>query len=157
MRNALLLLAITLFALVLRVVHLDSSPPGFFIDEASVGINAQGIATMGRDQFGTAWPALFKALGDWKHPLIVYGAAASVKLLGLSIFSVRLPAALFGCATVMLIALLARELWPDKRNRYTGPVAALVLALMPWHVQYSRMAFESITFGATMVLASWLF
>jgi len=157
MRNALLLLAITLLALVLRVVHLDSSPPGFFIDEASVGINAQGIATMGRDQFGTAWPALFKALGDWKHPLIVYGAAASVKLLGLSIFSVRLPAALFGCATVMLIALLARELWPDKRNRYTGPVAALVLALMPWHVQYSRMAFESITFGATMVLASWLF
>ena len=92
MRNALLLIAITLLALVLRVTHLESSPPGFFIDEASVGINAQGIATTGRDQFGTPWPALFKALGDWKHPLIVYGAAASVEVLGLSKFQVQIAA-----------------------------------------------------------------
>ena len=157
MRNWPVLLAITLLALALRVWHLDLAPPGFYIDEASVGINAQGIASTGRDQFGTAWPALFKALGDWKHPLIVYGAAATVKVLGLSVFSVRLAAALFGGATVLLIALLARELWPGARHTRVGVVAALVLAVMPWHVQYSRLAFESITLGATMVLASCLF
>jgi 4-amino-4-deoxy-L-arabinose transferase-like glycosyltransferase len=150
-----LLLAIAALALALRLAELDDLPPGFYRDECSVGANAWSVAVTGHDLFETEHPLLFRALEDWKHPLSVYGAVASVRALGPTKFAVRLPAAVFGTLAVWLVGLLAFELSNDPR---VAVAASLVLALTPWHIQFSRLAWggpEAFTFP--ILLALWLY
>jgi 4-amino-4-deoxy-L-arabinose transferase-like glycosyltransferase len=154
MARGFLLALIVAAALGLRLYHVDSLPPGLYLDEASIGVEAHALATTGRDSTGERFPVQFRALQDWKHPLYVYATAVAERALGPTVLAVRLPAAVFGALTVLLVALLASELSHDRR---AGLLAALVLALTPWHVHYSRMAWEAVTLGFTGVLALWLY
>jgi len=153
-RSVAALLAIAALAFALRFYRLTEVPPGLYLDEASIGVEAHSVLETGRDQTGTRFPVLFKALDDYKHPLYVYGTVATEAALGPTKLAVRLPAALFGTLTVFLIAFLAMELSKDAR---AGLAAALILAVTPWHIQYSRMAWEAVTLGLTTVLALWLY
>jgi 4-amino-4-deoxy-L-arabinose transferase-like glycosyltransferase len=147
---------IAVLALGLRVWKLDEVPPGFYIDESSVGANAWSMAVTGHDLYGTDHPVLFRCLNDWKHPLTVYGATASVRVLGPTRFAVRLEAAVFGALAVLCCGLFAFEL---AREEPTAIAAALVLAVTPWHVHMSRLAWggpEAFTFPILLALWLWL-
>lgn len=149
---AAVLVAIALAALGLRVFRLDDVPPGFFIDESAVGADAISLAATGHDIHGTPHPVLFRAIEDWKHPLTVYAAAASVRALGPTRFAVRLEAAVFGALAVLALGFLAFELTLDPR---VAVASALGLAVMPWHVHMSRLAWggpEAFTFPILVAL-----
>ncbi len=148
--RALALAACVTLAAAVRVHRLEEVPPGFYLDEAVCAVEGYSIATSGRDSWGNRFPVLFRGLGDWRHPLHIYSIALSEKVLGPTRFSVRLPEAVFGTLTVLLLALLVTELGGDAR---VGLVSALVLALTPWHIQQSRMAWEAVFLGFTAVLA----
>src|SRR3990172_10687005 len=75
-----------------------------------------------------------------------------VKLLGLDEFSVRLTAALFGIGTVIGIFFLGRALF----HPWVGLWSALFLALCPWHMHFSRIAFELISFPFLFVIGCTL-
>jgi 4-amino-4-deoxy-L-arabinose transferase-like glycosyltransferase len=154
-RSLVVLLGIVALAAALRGFRLDEVPPGFYLDEASVGVEAHSILTTGRDQTGTLLPRIVPALQDWKHPLYIYATVVSEAVLGPTRLAVRLPAAVFGTLTVLLVAFLAFELSRDQR---VAILAAFVLAITPWHVHYSRTALsEGITLPFTFVLALWLY
>ena len=65
--------------------------------------------------------------------------APAIAMFGLGEFAVRLPAALIGTATVYVLYLLGSAV----AGRGTGLLAALLLAISPWHVQISRYAERS--------------
>lgn len=137
------LAALLLLALVLRVWQLEDVPAGLYCDEAGNGYNAYALATAGIDENGTRWPLYVWSFGtSYKNPVFIYAAMLPVKLLGLSAFSVRLTAALFGVATVWAVFALGRALF----GPWVGFWAALFLALAPWHLHFSRIAFELIAF-----------
>ncbi len=144
---------VLLVALALRVWQLEDVPAGLYCDEAGNGYNAYALGTAGIDENGTAWPLYIWSFGtSYKNPVYIYAAIPAVKLLGLSAFSVRLPAALFGLATVLAAFLLARALF----GAWAGVWAALFLAISPWHLHFSRIAFELIAFPCLFTFAAWL-
>ncbi len=134
-----LLLAILVLSLVLRVYKIDSVPPSISWDEAAVGYNAWTIGSYGRDEYGKLFPAFFRSFADDKHPVHVYSTALFVKFLGLSEFSTRLPAAVFGVINVLLIFFLAKLMF---KSEYLGLIAALFLAISPDDIQFSRFNHE---------------
>lgn len=141
--------AVVLLALALRVWHLEDVPAGLYCDEAGNGYNAYALGTAGMDENGTAWPLYVWSFGtSYKNPLFIYGAILPVKLLGPSAFSVRLAAAVFGTVTVLGMFVLGRALF----GPWVGLWAALFLAVVPWHLHFSRIAFELIAFP---MLAVW--
>jgi len=75
--------------------------------------------------------------------------------MGPSNFSVRLPSALLGVASVYLIFLLAGRLYPNKK--YLGEITALVLTLSPWHLHYTRNATEQATLFFLVLLGIYLY
>src|SRR5262249_28168717 len=79
----------------------------------------------------------------------IYASTLPIALFGLSEFSVRLTAALFGVVAVLGIGLFGRIVF----GAAGGLIAALLLALVPWHVHFSRIAFELIAFPAIFLLA----
>jgi 4-amino-4-deoxy-L-arabinose transferase-like glycosyltransferase len=147
------LAAIVLLALCLRVWQLEDVPAGLYCDEAGNGYNAYALGTAGIDENGVRWPLYVWSFGtSYKNPLFIYGAILPVTLLGPSAFSVRLAAALFGSATVLAIFFLGRALF----GPWVGLWAALFLAVAPWHLHFSRVAFELIAFPLLMVWACTL-
>ena len=127
----------------LRFHNLGSHPPGLFCDEAASGYNAFAIAEAGISEEQEPWPILFWSFAAYKYPTYIYPAALGVKLFGLDEFTTRLPAAIYGTlsvATIFLIGWLCAGPW-------VGLFAAIFLTFMPWHVQFSRIAFSLISFG----------
>jgi len=138
----------------LRVVGLPNHPAGFTPDEASFGYDAYSLLKTGKDQWGNAMPLVLKSFGDGKMPLYAYLAMPSVALFGLNEFSVRLPNALLGSLVVLVTYFLVRE-W--RRNESEALLAALLLAISPWHIPMSRGAFEANLTTFLMPLGLLLF
>jgi len=140
MKNKQILL-ILILAAVLRLWGLGHIPPSPDWDEASLGWNAYSIMKTGKDEYGQFFPLILRSFDDYKPAIYAYLAIPSIKLFGLNTFAVRLPAALLGILAVYLVYLLTKELFPKLQ---TLPIiVSLLLAISPWHLQFSRVAFET--------------
>ena len=76
----------------------------------------------------------------YKNPVFLYSAMLPMAVLGPTEMAVRLTAALWGFATVLAMFFLGRALM----GPLVGLVAALLLAVCPWHLHFSRIGFELI-------------
>jgi len=145
----LILIGILLIASFLRLWRLSEVPVSLFGDELDVGYHALSILKTGKDYSGNPWPLHFQSLAEWRTPLYLYSVVPTVALFGISPLGVRLPAAVFGLLGVWAMYLLVRQL---TKNEALALVSAAVLTFSPWHIQYSRAAFE-----VTQLLAILLF
>src|SRR3989344_2471950 len=152
MKRILLLAAIFLLALALRTVNLGNHPPGLTWDEAGLGYNAYSILKTGRDEHGIFMPLIFKSFGDYKPGIYVYLTVPSIAVFGLTEFAVRFPSALFGALAVIGIYLFTNLLFPGKKIGY---LAALFLAVMPWHLHFSRGGWEVNVFASLLLFAAY--
>lgn len=139
-KKNLLLLLILLLGFLLRFISLDISPPGFNADEAALGYNAYSILKTGKDEWGESFPIVFKSFSDYKPGLYVYLTIPFVALFGLTELSVRLPSILLGSISIIIIYLLSKEIF---KSEVASLSSAFLLAISPWHIHYSRGAWES--------------
>ncbi|HPC82080.1 MAG TPA: glycosyltransferase family 39 protein [Thermoanaerobaculaceae bacterium] len=146
-----MLALVLVVAAAVRVVGIGELPAGLFCDEAALGYNAWAILHTGQDENGVRFPLFVWSFGGFKNPVFIYTAMLPVGLLGLSETSVRLTSALFGVLTVLALYLLGKELGGAR----LGLIAAGLLAVTPWHVHFSRIAFELISFPFLFVLGLW--
>lgn len=132
------LVGLTLLALALRVWDLASFPNNIYPDEIMTGqialssyINAPGP---GPSVFRTLWsgidlPALWFLL-----------VGASVKISGTTLAALRLPAALFGAATMLPFYALVRGIW----GRAAAIGGTAIFAFSASNIHYSRLALNNI-------------
>jgi 4-amino-4-deoxy-L-arabinose transferase-like glycosyltransferase len=140
---AALLAVVLAAALGLRVYRLTELPAGFFCDEAGNGFNTACLLYAGRDETGARLPLYVWSFDtSYKNPVFVYSTMLPMAVLGPSELAVRFSAALWGVATVLALFFLGRALM----GPLAGLMAALLLAVCPWHVHFSRIGFELITF-----------
>jgi len=125
-KNVLILGLILLFALVLRVYSLSSSPLWF--DETISSVAAKNIASKGLP--------IFDSGAFYSRALIFhYLQGIFVFLFGTSDFAVRFVSVLFGLGTILLAFFIGKEF-----NTKTGIIAALMTSVLFLEVLYSRQA-----------------
>ena len=141
----LLLGALAVAAILLRATALDLFPYIFDGDEGSQAMSAievlQGKLT---NPFATGWysvPVLFFFL-----------QAGSIQLFGDSVVGVRMVSALIGALAVCCTYVLARRLF----GRTTALLAATLLAVLHYHIHFSRLASVQILDTLFLVLALFL-
>jgi 4-amino-4-deoxy-L-arabinose transferase-like glycosyltransferase len=132
-RSSILLLVILIIATFFRLYHFSSTPPGLYPDEAIDGNNAIQ-ATQTRDY------KVFYTEDNGREGLYVNIAAFFIKEFGNKPWALRLPAALFGILTVLGLYFLGKELY----SKNIGLLAAFLLSVNFWHVNFSRIAFRAI-------------
>lgn len=88
---------------------------------------------------------MFTSIGD-NGPLYFLGLHAWIRLAGQSEFAIRFPSAVFGVLAVLATYQLGRELV----GRQAALIAALLLAVSPYHVWYSQ---EAKMYGVISFLA----
>lgn len=144
-----LILFILSLAVFLRGYKIDTLP-ALNPDEAALGYNAYSLILTGKDEHGASWPLHFKSFGDYKPGGYVYLAIPFVNFLGLTPLAVRLPNLILSTLTIFIVYKLILLLTLDTR---LSLLTALVLAINPWHIHFSRGAWESsaalffITYG----------
>lgn len=164
MKRRAIFLSIILLATFLRFYKLGVNPPALDWDEASLGYNAYSILITGKDEFGNLLPISIRSFEDYKPALYVYLSIPFIYLLGLSEIAIRLPSAIFGILTVLLTYFLVKKLLELKDPIKNYPnirkfplLVMLLLAISPWHIQFSRVAFEA-NLGLFLVVGGiWLF
>lgn len=143
---------IMIIAILARTYNLNGLPLGLYVDEASVGYNAFSIAEIGRDEHGNVFPLFFKAFGEYKNPVFIYFAAILIKLFGPSIYILRLTSSILGILTVFYTYKLS-NVYFDKR---VSLLAAFLLAISPWHLLFSRQAWDPSSLSLFLVLGLYL-
>lgn len=183
MKKHFLIIAILLLASVLRLYSLGSFPAGLNADEAAIGYNAWSLLQTGKDEHSVTWPLVFRSFDDYKPPVYFYLVLPFVKFLGLTVIAVRLPSALLGIASVFLVYLIIKLLFPPATKSDSPPqrsllegsparrllvglhpdsntlplLSAFLLAISPWHLQFSRGGWEVNAATFLILLGVWGF
>lgn len=153
-KNIFILGLIFLLFLLTRFVKIAEIPASLYWDEASIGYNAYSVATDFKDEWGEFLPFHFRAFGEFKLPVYIYSVALLVKLFGLNVLSVRLPAVLFSLGTLVFTYLLAKKI-SGKEN--IGLLSAFFLAVSPWLFIFSRTGYEATAGLMFFVLGVYFF
>lgn len=135
----LVLVLIVFFGSFLRLYKLGSNPPALFSDEVDAGYQALVFNDRQSDYYGNKFPFHFHSDSDWRTPFIIYSIAVSQKFFGVNEFSTRFPSAFYGIVSIIAFYFLVDIL---VKNKKTAVLAAFLLSVSPWHIHYSRCAFE---------------
>jgi 4-amino-4-deoxy-L-arabinose transferase-like glycosyltransferase len=147
-----ILALVALAAVVVHLIALESAPPGLYVDEASYGYNAYSILRTGRDEAGESFPLFFRAFGEYKGPVLVYGLVPLLAVLGPTPLAVRLGSAVFALAAAFLVAMVVRE---GTGRRGLARLAFVLAAFVPWVFTPGRVATESIVLPFAIAFAWW--
>lgn len=88
-------------AFLVRVLWLDLYPAGIQQDEAFAGWFAYTLGEYGIDNFGYGFPVYFTAWGSGMNALYSYLSIPFVKLLGLNVWAIRLPQAIWAFLSIL--------------------------------------------------------
>jgi len=141
-RNKLFLVTILVVAAFLRLWQLGAVPVGVTNDELGYIYNAYSVAKTGSNVFGEHLPFLtWMIKGSFPFlPVPIYFSVPFFWAFPLSAFTGRLPAAILGIIDVYLLYILVQQLF-QKRN--LALLSAFFLAISPWHLHFSRSAYDT--------------
>ena len=140
----------------IRLVGLADWPPGLHQDEASRAWNSRCLLATGKDHRGQDWPIFYtRVYGANDFTLFQYVLMPFQLIGGMNVWTTRLPGALAGVVSVLLIYMVGSRLF----GRATGLVAAGLLAVSPWAVQVGRtgMGVSANSPAALLVMLGLLF
>lgn len=139
------LIAILGIAIFMRFYQLNQIPFGTWRDEANISHAAARILT------DPTYRPIFVA--DNVHPMHLYALVAfAFRIFGISTTTIRAVTATFGVVSVLVAFLLGREIYG---NRF-GLICAFLLAVLRWHITFSRFGIPSITAPFFELLSLWL-
>ncbi len=142
---------VVLLGIVLRFTLLGIIPGNGNLnqDEAFAAYEAFAISNYGMDSHGYHNPVYLEAWGSGMNALETYCMIPFIKVLGMNATAVRLPQAILGSLTLIVLYLLLKKL-SDKNVAFW---CTLVLAICPWHIMMSRWALESNFIVGVLTLA----
>ena len=140
---------------VLRLWNI-SNYPQLNADEAALGYNAYSLLNTGKDEFGTFWPLVFRSFDDYKPGVYVYLTLPFVKVFGLNPLAVRLPSLILSVVSILFLYLLVIELTRNNpQQKIIAAFSSLLLAVNPWHIHFSRGAWETQSALAFTLIGLW--
>ncbi len=145
------LVLVTLWAAALRLVNLEQIPPGFHYDEALEALEAWRVIT--RPDYH---PVFFP--GDFGLPaMLIYLESCAFRLFPAGPAVSRAVTALIGTLTVPAVYALGREMVraDERLPRQLPLLAATVLAVLRWHITFSRVAIEPILVPLFLTVILW--
>jgi mannosyltransferase len=148
LRKHLPLLAILALALILRLISIHTHP--LWYDEAfAVLFSEKGVSAM---LYGTLAPVDGGAADI--HPLLYYITLNIwMDFFGQTAIILRLWSVILGLGTISFVYLIGRDLF----SKQTGLASALIVAIAPFHVQYSQEIRMYSLLGLLLTSATWCF
>lgn len=138
---------LVLLSIFIRFYNLQLSPYSLNWDEGAYAYNALSIMKTGKDEWGQKFPLFLKSYGDNKPALLSYIQIPFIYTMGSTDLAVRLPTALMGLISLLFIYQYVKNLQnkvSDSNSKLVPLLTALVVAISPWHIHYSKVAMDPI-------------
>lgn len=135
------LVIIIIFGALLRLYDLANVPSGLHIDETQSAYNGYLISKHLKNIHGEFLPTDIDYFEDYRPALSSYLTAPFTFLLGNNEVSARLPSSLAGIFTIFLVYKLVLLILKDRN---IARFSALLLAVSPYHVIFSRASTDGI-------------
>ncbi len=155
------LLVILILGGSLRLVGLLKLPISLFSDEVDMGYQAYSLLKTGCDYSGICFPIQFHSFSDVQPPIPIY-LIALASFLGINLdLAIRLVPAVFGTLGILMTYLFVENLKSrkifDLDLPYLGYISAFLVAIVPWHLTYSRIGFSLALLYFFVVSGLYLF
>lgn len=134
-----ILILIIIIASIFRLNKLGNIPIWMTDDELRETLSSYSVWFTHRDLLGNLLPFSFNIHGYAYAPVPIYIGSIFIGLLGLDSFSARLPYAIFGILTVLLMYAVGMEI---IKNKFISLTSSLLMGISVWHIQVSRLAHE---------------
>lgn len=141
----LFLFVVLIIAAIFRLWQLDKIPPGLYPDVAIYANDA--FLSLKNKDFKVFYPENYGREGLWMWLL-----AFSFSVFGVSIWTVRVVAAIVGILTVLGLYILTKELFSGQKfSTYIALLSSFFLATSFWHTNFSRIGFRVILLPFVLV------
>lgn len=127
--------AILVMAFFLRVFKLGEYPIGMHSDEAWLTYNAWTLLQDASNIYGDKWPITVDMFGDYVSALPSYFTVPAVAWFGLDVVALRFTTGVF---SVMTLIVSTAFLYVVTRKASVALGFAVLFALSPWNILYSR-------------------
>ena len=143
-KENLVLVLILLLALILRFWKLDLNPIGLVHDEIHQLVNAKSLALTGKGAAGTG-AGIFQN-EPYCDGNCVFGELPSYLLIPFAFFkttfpSLKIPLILLSVLMIFWFIKLFENL---TKNKWTGLMVGLMIAINPWAINFGRTAYENV-------------
>lgn len=150
-KSLIFLLIILAIASFFRLWQLDKIPPGLYPDVAMNGNNA--LETLKTGDF-----KVFYADNNGREGMIMWLDVISFSIFGISIWSMKIVAAIFGILTVFGLYLLVKEIFKNifpnsNKSEILALLSSFFLATSFWHTLFSRLGFRAILLPFVLVFS----
>lgn len=135
-----------------RIVGITDMPNALNCDEASAGYEAFSLLNYGIDRNGNHNPSFLVAWGSGQNALLTYLIIPLIKIFGLKTIAIRLPMAILGCISLVVLYLLLRKI----ANKKLALIGLAFFAICPWHIMKSRWGLESNLFPDLILIFAYL-
>ncbi|MFN2187645.1 MAG: ArnT family glycosyltransferase, partial [Candidatus Promineifilaceae bacterium] len=144
-KDFLALLFLTILALIPRLYRINSAPEGLNADELFNAVDALSLGP-------GSWQIYFE--GNFgREALFLYLMAVPLKLFGIEIWALRLPAVLLGTGGVLLAYLIGKQSF----NRKVGFIAGALMAVSLWPIMQSRWGLRAVSLTFFTALTIYLY
>jgi len=144
MKRWLPFLAILIVAAALRLIALDTTPPGLQHDEVFHGHDAVTVLLGNRPLYFTS--------NAGNEPLFIYLMSITIGFFGHTELGIRLAAVICGLLTLLFTYLWIRRAF----NQRTALIAAALLAINFWPLFLSRVGLRAASVPMMVALTAWL-
>ena len=144
-----LLIALIGVFVFLRLYGFGEVPGGVNQDGAMAAVDAKALADYGTDRFGTRLPAHLYAWGYGQmSSLMSYCMVPFIKLFGLNVITMRLPVLIASLMGIAAFFFMFKKLF----SKDAALIAALLVAINPWHFMQSRWALDCNMFPHMFII-----
>lgn len=143
---------IFIIGILIRIVGITDMPNALNCDEASAGYEAFSLLNYGIDRNGNHNPSFLVAWGSGQNALLTYLIIPLIKIFGLKTIAIRLPMAILGCVSLVILYLLLRKI----SNKKLAIIGLAFFAICPWHIMKSRWGLESNLFPDLILIFAYM-
>ncbi len=90
--------------------------------------------------------------GGGQSALYTYLASATIKLFGLNLFAVRLPALILSSISMIIFYFMVK----DFKNKKLAMLAVFLIAIAPWHFMQSRWGLDCNLMSSMVLISTYL-
>lgn len=138
-----------LIGIAVRIYNFPHAIKEMNCDEIMTVVNAKAIADTGKELGGISFPVYLHGWGG-QSVILLYLMAISIKIIGYSLFAVRLPLLIISIISLFVFYDLTKKI---SKNTNVALISLALLAICPWHILQAIWGLDCNMFPHFLLIA----
>lgn len=151
-KTKILFIIILVIAIFIRTYRVQEIPHGLNVDEAGMAYDAYCLANYKTDRYLNHLPVYLINFGGGQSALYAYITSIFIKIIGFSIFTIRLPAIILGILAIIASYFMVK----DKMGEKFALTFMALITICPWHIMSSRWGLDCNLLAPMSIISIFL-